>query len=59
LAEQGEVEEFFTNAKNADMLSGLVGEIHNAVMEYQVCSQSKLIGLMPDSISDFTTAVYL
>jgi len=48
LAEEGKVEGFFTNVKNADMLSGMVGDIHNAVMDYQVGSQTKLITLMPD-----------
>ena len=48
MAEQGGVEGFFTNTKNADMLSDLVGDIHNAIMDYQVCGQSKLIVLMPD-----------
>ena len=37
------VEGFFTNAKNADLLSGLVGDIHNAMMDYQVCDQSELV----------------
>jgi len=48
LAEQGKVEGFLTNVKNADMLSGMVGDIHDAVMDYQVCHQTKLIALMPD-----------
>ena len=48
LAEKGKVEGFLTNVKNADMLSGMVGDIHNAVMSYQVCSPTKLIALMPD-----------
>jgi len=63
LAEQGKVEGFFANAKNADMLSGLVRDIHNAMMEYQVCGQNELIALMPNSclasILDFTTTRYL
>jgi len=57
------VEGFFTNAKNADLLSGLVGDIHNAMMDYQVCSQSELIALVPDSCLtstlDFTATRYL
>ena len=45
LGEQGKVKGFFTNVKNADILSGLVGDIHNAVMNYQVCDWSKVVAL--------------
>jgi len=48
LAEQGKVEGFFTNVKNADMLSGMVGDVHSALMDYQVGHQAELIALMPD-----------
>ena len=34
---QGKVEGFFNNVENADKLSGTVEDIHNAMMEYQVC----------------------
>ena len=40
LAEQGKVKGFFNNVANADKLSGLVEDIRDAVMDYQVCSQS-------------------
>ena len=40
LAEQGNVEGFFNNPKNADKLSGLVRDIHDAIMAYQVCDQN-------------------
>ena len=49
LAEQGNIEGFFSNPKNADKLSGLVGDIHNAVMDYQVCSWGEPTMLIPDS----------
>jgi len=49
LAEQGNVGGFINNPKNADNLSGLVGDICDAVMDYQVCSQSELILLIPDT----------
>ena len=49
LAEQGNVGGFINNPKNADNLSGLVGDIRDAVMDYQVCDQSELIILMPDT----------
>ena len=48
MAEQGNIEGFFNNPMNADKLNGLVGDIHDAVMAYQVCDQNKLITPMPD-----------
>jgi len=48
LAVQGNAEGFINNTNNADNLNGLVGDIHNAVMDYQVGSQSKPSILMPD-----------
>jgi len=48
LAEQGKVEGFFNNVKNADKLDGLVEDIRDAVMDYQVRSQSELTSPMPD-----------
>ena len=49
LAEQGNVGGFINNPKNADNLSGLVGDIRDAVMDYQVCRQSEPIILVPDA----------
>ena len=37
LAEQGKVQGFFDNTKNADKLGGLVEDIRDAMMDYQVC----------------------
>ena len=37
LVEQGKIMGFFGNVKNADKLGGLVGETHDAIMDYQVC----------------------
>ena len=34
---QGKIEGFFNNIENADKLSGTVEDIHDAMMEYQVC----------------------
>ena len=36
---------FFNNVKNADMLSGLVEDIRDAMMDYQVCASNKLFPL--------------
>jgi hypothetical protein len=40
LEKQGKVEGFFTNVENADKLAGLVEDIRDAVMDYQVCGQN-------------------
>jgi len=37
LAEQGRVEGFFNNIQNVDKLDGMVEDIRDAMMEYQVC----------------------
>ena len=47
MAEQGNVEEFFNNVKNADKLGGLVGDIRDVVMEYQVRNQGEATTPMP------------
>jgi len=49
LAKQGNVEGFLNNLKNAVKLRGLVGDISDAVMDYQVCSESEPIMLVPDT----------
>ena len=36
-AGQGKVEGFLNNVGNADKLVGLLEDIHDAMMEYQVC----------------------
>ena len=38
LSEQGNVQGFFNNVKNADKLGGLIEDIHDAMMDYQVCT---------------------
>jgi len=37
-AGQGEVMEFLTNAQNVEKINNLVEDIHEALMEYQVCT---------------------
>jgi len=37
LSKQGKVQGFFNNVKNADKLGGLVEDIRDAMMDYQVC----------------------
>ena len=40
LEQQGKVEGFFNNFENAGKLGGLVEDIRDATMEYQVCGSS-------------------
>ena len=37
LVDRGGIEECFKNVENADKLGGLVEDIRDAIMEYQVC----------------------
>ena len=37
LGEQGKAEGFFNNVENADKLGGLVEDVRDAIMDYQVC----------------------
>jgi hypothetical protein len=48
LAEQGKVEGFFNNVQNVDKLDGMVEDIRDAMMEYQVC----VYGLSVSGTSD-------
>jgi len=43
LEAQGKVEGFFTNAENANKLGGLVEDIRDAMMEYQVSNHEPII----------------
>ena len=40
LGEQGKTKGFFNNVENADKLGGLVEDVRDAVMDYQVCVTS-------------------
>ena len=40
LVQQGKVAGFFNNSKNADKLNGLVEDIQDAMVDYQVCPQN-------------------
>ena len=48
LEKQAWAEGFFNNIKNADKLGGLVEDIRDAVMHYQVCNWNELVTFMPD-----------
>ena len=36
LGEQGKIKDFFNNVENADKLGGLIEDVRDAVMDYQV-----------------------
>ena len=42
LGEQGKAKGFFTNVENAEKLGGLVEDIRDAMMDYQVCASNTL-----------------
>lgn len=46
LGEQGKIEGFFNNVENADKLGGLVEDIREAMLEYQVCIPSRRFVMM-------------
>jgi hypothetical protein len=48
LGEQGKVEGFFNNAENAGKLGGLVEDIRDAMMDYQVCAPNLWIPIRPN-----------
>jgi len=49
LAGQGKVEGFFNNVSNADKLGGLVEDIRDALMDYQVSNQNGPTFPVPDT----------
>jgi len=58
-AEQGSVMEFLTNAKNVERINSLVEDIHEALMDYQVCMLNCLFLLYLTFVLDFITARYI
>jgi hypothetical protein len=59
LVKQGKVEGFVNNAKNADKLGGLVEDIRDALIGYQVCIVGMNISDTSDFAKDFVTTGYL
>ena len=48
LEKQGNIAKVLTNAENADKLSGMVEDIRDAMMEYQVCLWSASYLTLPN-----------
>ena len=42
LGEQGKTKGFFTNAENAERLGGLVEDVRDVLIDYQVCASNNL-----------------
>ena len=59
LEDQGTVEGFFSNVENADKLAGLVEDVRDAVMDYQVCDQNNVISPYLIPLSDSVAASHL
>ena len=59
LEEQGGVEGFFNNAENAGKLRGLVEDIRDAMMEYQVCGSNYSFLPHITVVSDFIATRHL
>jgi len=58
--DEGKTEGFFKAAKNADALGGLVENIRDTVMEYQVCIRKlSTSGARPTFAPDIVTARHL
>ena len=51
LGEQGKTKGFFNNVENADKLSGLVEDVRDAMMDYQVCFASNTLTFSCSSFS--------
>jgi len=59
LAEQGKIKGFFHNTENVNKLGGIVEDIRDAMMEYQVCIQKLFIRAPITFATDLLTARYL
>ena len=58
-AEQRDIMKFLANTKNAQRVNSLVEDIHEALMEYQVCVANCSFSTMSDCMLDFITTRYL
>ena len=56
---QNDLAQFLSNSKNAQELNGLVEDIHDAFIGYQVCAPKLLTCIPPNDAPDLTTTRYL
>jgi len=59
LVDQGKLVGFFFNVQNLDKLSGIVEDIHDAMMDYQVHISNYLFPLCLMLVLDFIATRYL
>ena len=59
LGEQGKTKGFFNNAENADKLGGLVEDVRDAMMDYQVRITSNNVFLMLKYLVDIIAAGHI
>ena len=59
LENQGKVEGFFKNTENSGKLGGLVEDIRDAMMEYQVCIPTQPFQALLTPTQDVNTARHL
>ena len=56
---QSGLAQFLSNSKNAQQLNGLVEDIRDAFIGYQVCAPKLLTCIVPNDTPDLTTTRYL
>jgi hypothetical protein len=56
IATQMDLAEFLSDLENVQTLDGLVGDIRDAVMEYQVCALKPLALVVSNSAPDLVAA---
>lgn len=57
--EQGNIMEFLTNTKNVQRINDLVEDIHEALVDYQVCHSNVHFLLCLTFVLDFIATIYL
>jgi hypothetical protein len=56
---QKNIAKFLNNAENAQKVNGLVDDIHDALMNYQVCTSNNSLPICLTIKLDFITTRYL
>ena len=59
LARQGKVAGFLANAENAQRINGLVEDIHEVMMDYQVCASNDSFSPFLMNMLDLVATRYL
>ena len=59
LGEQGKAKGFFNNIQNADKLNGLVEDVRDTIMDYQVCCRNLFDSFVLKSSLDVVATRYI